>query len=112
MLENSTKRVSMDTYRSALGWMLDQLDDDHGLEEFVAGVPELYNSEALVPHNGNDDPQNTIHAVFAILPGPTSFDAPLPWSIIQLAQREITSGIPESIRRRRTRASIRKNLPH
>ncbi|KAI9449823.1 hypothetical protein BJY52DRAFT_1306006, partial [Lactarius psammicola] len=48
MLQNSAKRVSMDTYKSALGWMLDQLDDDHGLEEFVAEIPELYNSEALV----------------------------------------------------------------
>ncbi|KAI9435654.1 hypothetical protein BJY52DRAFT_1422109 [Lactarius psammicola] len=28
-------------------WMLDQLDDDHGLEEFDTEIPELYNSEAL-----------------------------------------------------------------
>jgi hypothetical protein len=106
-LENSAKCFSMDTYRSALRWMLDRLVDDLELEEFIAEIPELYNSEALVPRNGNNDPQNTIHAVLAVLPGPTSFDAPLPWSIIQLAQRAITSGIQESTRRRRTRASLR-----
>ncbi|KAH9037337.1 hypothetical protein EDB84DRAFT_1577617, partial [Lactarius hengduanensis] len=107
ILESSAKRVSMDTYRSALGWMLGQLDDDYELEEFVVEIPGLYNSEALVSRNDSDDPQNTIHAVLAVLPGPTSFDAPLPWSIIQLAQRAITHGIPESVRRRRTMASLR-----
>ena len=45
--EGSAKRFSLDIYRSALCRMLNLLHEDHELEEFVAGIPGLSESEAL-----------------------------------------------------------------
>ncbi len=106
-LENSAKRVSMDIYRTALGWTLSQLDEDHELENFVAGIPGLYESGALTPPNDPDDPHPTIHTVLSVLPGPTSFNEPLPWSIIGLAQRATASNLSEPIRRKRIKACLK-----
>ena len=46
-LEGSAKFLSLDIFRSALCRTLDLLDEDHELEEFVAGIPGLNESEAL-----------------------------------------------------------------
>jgi hypothetical protein len=104
--KNSAKRISMDIYKNTLLRTLHWLHDDHELEEFVAGIPGLCESKALaVRENGGT--QCTIRDVLAILPGPTSFHASLPWSVIQLAQRSFTSNLPKSIQQRRTRACLK-----
>ncbi|KAH9026492.1 hypothetical protein EDB85DRAFT_1893361 [Lactarius pseudohatsudake] len=106
-LENSAKRISMDIYSSALGWTLSQLDEDHELENFAAGIPGLYESGALTTSNDPDDPHPTIHTVLSVLPGPSSFNEPLPWSIIGLAQRATASDLSETLRRQRIKACLR-----
>ena len=107
----ATKRISLDIYKTALTWTLLQLDQDHELEEFVAGIPGLYESDAFSMIGADDDgdvqPEDNIRPVLAVLPGPTSSDAPLPWSIIRLAQRTISSEISKTIRQRRTQACLR-----
>ena len=105
-LENSAKHISMGIYKSTLLRTLNWLHEDHELEVFVAGIPGLCESKVLtLRENGNT--QCTIRDVLAILPGPTSFHASLPWSIIQLAQRAFTSKLPKPIQQRRTRACLR-----
>ena len=113
-LATQSSKFSMDKYEAALVWTLEQLDQDHELEEFVAGIPGLYESEAFskVGANGStgDDIQrklDNIRPVLAALPGPMGFDAPLPWSIIRLAQRAITSNLLRLNRQKRTEACLR-----
>ncbi len=105
-LEHSAKRFSMDIYKKTLIRTLHWLSEDHELEEFVAGIPGVCESNALTTGE-NGDTQRTIRDVLAALPGPTSFNAPLPWSIIQLAQRAFTSKLPKSVQQQRTRACLR-----
>ena len=105
--ENSAKRTSMDMYRAALSWTLSLIDEDSELEEFISGIPGLRESEALAPYNNGNDPRRTIRTVLAVLPGPTSFHVPLPWSIIRLADRAITSNLSEPIGPQRIKASLR-----
>ncbi len=105
-LENSAKRISMDIYNKTLVQTLHWLNEDHELAEFVAGIPGLCKSKALATRD-NGDAQRTIRDVLAALPGPMSFNASLPWSIIQLAQRTFTSKLPKSVQKRRTRACLR-----
>ena len=105
-LENSAKRISMDVYKSTLLRTLNWLHEDRELEEFVAGIPGLCESKALALRE-NGYTQCTIRDVLAALPGPSSFHASLPWSIIQLAQRAFASKLPKSIQQRRTRACLR-----
>ncbi|KAN0130562.1 hypothetical protein V8E53_011648 [Lactarius tabidus] len=93
-------------YRAALGWTHSLVDEDGELEEFVSGIPGLCESEALATYNKVNDPGRTIRAVLADLPGPTSFHAPLPWSIIRLAQRAITSNLSEPIGPQRIKACL------
>ncbi|KAH9037355.1 hypothetical protein EDB84DRAFT_1142497 [Lactarius hengduanensis] len=104
--ESSAKRVSMVIYKETLVRTLNWLSEDRDLEKFVTGIPGLSESEALTTHD-NGDTQRTIRDVLAALPGPTSFHASLPWSIIQLAQRAFTSKLPESIQQPRTRACLK-----
>ena len=107
--ENSAKRTSMDIYRAALSWTLSLIDEDRELEEFVSGIPGLRESEALAPYNDVKDPRRTIRAVLAVLPGPTSFHAPLPlpWSIVRLADRAIASNLSEPIGPQRIKSCLR-----
>ncbi|KAH8991237.1 hypothetical protein EDB92DRAFT_685347 [Lactarius akahatsu] len=107
-LENSAKLISMDIYQSTLIRTLDWLKEDHELEEFVTGIPGLCESKALATHK-NDGTQRTIRDVLAALPGPMGFHASesLPWSIIQLAQRALTSKLPKSVQQQRTRACLK-----
>ena len=111
-LESSAKRISMDIYRKAFVWTLHQLDQDHELEEFVAGIPGLYESEVFsrISKDDGGDVQRklrTIRPVLAVLPGPTGSDAPLPWSIIRLAQRAIASNLSKPIQQKRTQACLK-----
>ncbi|KAH9015669.1 hypothetical protein EDB85DRAFT_2210090 [Lactarius pseudohatsudake] len=105
-LEISAKRISMDIYQNTLVRTLHWVNEDHEFEEFVTGIPGLCASKVLATRN-NRDPQRTIRDVLAALPGPTNFHASLPWSIIQLAQRALTSKLPKSVQQRRTRACLR-----
>ena len=78
------------------------LNEDHELEEFVAGIPGLYESEAFTARGDNSyDEQHNIRPVLAGLPGPTNFYVPLSWSIIGLAQRAITSDMSKFTQQRR-----------
>ena len=104
--KNSAKRISMDIYKNTLLRTLHWLHEDHELEEFVAGIPGLCESKALALRESNEI-QCTIRDVLATLPGPASFHASLPWSIIQLAQRSLASNLPKSIQQRRTRACLK-----
>ena len=115
-LATQSSKFSMDIYKTALTWTLDQLDQDLELEKFVAGIPGLYESEifskvgADSDDNGRDDIQRTldnIRPVLADLPRPRGFDAPLPWSIIRLARRSITSDLSKPIQQKRTQACLR-----
>ena len=105
-LEGSAKCLSLDIFRTALCRTLDLLDEDHELEEFVTGIPGLSESDAL----RKLDPQSPYHAgrvVLAALPGPTSFHEQLPWSIVHLSQRAVSSGLSEIIQQRRTQACLK-----
>ena len=109
-LEQSAKRISMEIYKKTFVWTLHQLDQDHELEEFVAGIPGLYESEAFSDDNGDVQSKlGNIRPVLAVLPGPSSTgsEAPLPWSIIRLAQRSITSSLLKPIQQKRTQACLR-----
>ena len=103
-LENSTEPLSMDMYKKLLVRTLHWLTEDHELEEFVAGFPGLYESEAFVMPD-NSDVQRNIRSVLAVLPGPTSFYAPLSWSIIRISQR--ASNLSNSTQLRRTKICLR-----
>ncbi len=105
-LENSAKRISMDIYKKTFAWTLSQLNQDHELEEFVAGIPGLYESEAFATHD-NGDVLRHIHPVVAVLPGPTNSNTPLPWSIIRLAQRATASNLSKSIQQKRTQTCLK-----
>ena len=105
-LVNSAKHISMDRYTETLTWTLNQLDKDHELMEFVSGIPGLYESEIFFSLDDINGPRN-IRPVLAVLPGPKSFDAPLPWSIIWLAKRAIASDLPKPIQQKRTRACLK-----
>ncbi|KAF8486399.1 hypothetical protein DFH94DRAFT_713146 [Russula ochroleuca] len=106
MLEDSAKRFSLDICRSALRRTLNLLDEDHELEDFVAGIPGLSESEALRTFD-ELSPNDGGRVVLAALPGPTSFNEQLPWSIVMLSHRAITSGLSELVRKRRTQACLK-----
>ncbi|KAN0130554.1 hypothetical protein V8E53_011640 [Lactarius tabidus] len=112
LANSATKSLSMDIYKTALVWTLHQLDQDHELEDFVEGIPGLYESEAFskigTDDGGDVDPTlRNIRPVLAALPGPTSSDVPLPWSIVRLAQRAITNKLSKSTQQRRTQTCLR-----
>ena len=125
-LEVSAKCISMEIYTKALAWTLHQLGKDHELEEFVAGIPDLYESNGLVTaaeiHHveRNIQPRlvlrnarfrylarHNIRRVLADLPGPTSFDAPLSWSILRLAQRAIVGKLSKPNQHKRIQICLR-----
>jgi hypothetical protein len=111
-LESSTEHISIDANTNLLARTLHWLHEDHELEEFVAGIPGLYESEAFsrVRTDAGGDVQRKqldIRPVLAVLPGPTNSDTPLPWSIIRLAQRAITSKLSKPIQQKRTQACLR-----
>jgi hypothetical protein len=106
LANSATKCISVDIYKSALVWTLHQLDQDHELEDFVDGIPGLYESEAFVTPDISDVKHN-VRPVLADLPGPTGSHEPLPWSIIRVAQRAVTNKLSKSIQQRRTHTCLR-----
>ena len=105
-LEGSAKCFSLDIYRAALFRTLCLIDEDHELEEFVAGIPGLGESEALRKFDPLS-PHNAGRVVLAALPGPTTFHEQLPWSIVQLSHRAITRGLSRFVQQRRTQTCLK-----
>ena len=105
-LEDSAKRFSLDIYRGALRRTLYLIDEDHELEEFVSGIPGLNESEALRKFDPLP-PHKTGRVILAALPGPATFHEQLPWSIVQLSQRAISSGLSGFVQQRRTQACLK-----
>ncbi|KAH9033163.1 hypothetical protein EDB83DRAFT_1832976 [Lactarius deliciosus] len=102
-LESSAQLISMDVYKETLVRTLNWLSEDRELEQFVAGIPGLCESKVIAASNS----QRTIRDVLAALPGPVGFHAPLPWSVIKLAQRAFTGKLPIAVQQRRTRACLK-----
>ena len=112
-LKTSTGYFPIDTTKRVLTRTLHWLNEDHELEEFVAGIPGLYESKAFSRVDTDDDGSDVrrelrnVRTILAALPGPTNFRAPLSWSIIGLAQRAVTSDVSKFVQQRRTRTCIR-----
>lgn len=81
----------------ALAWTLDTLDEDHELEQFMAGVPEFYQSKALT----------TAKAILGSLSGPNGYKAMLPWKILEVVEHANNdSHHPQDVLQRRTCACL------
>ena len=112
-LKTSTVYIPIDTTKRVLTRTLHWLNEDHELEEFVAGIPGLYESEAFsrvdTDDHGGDVQRKlrNIRTILAALPGPTNFHAPLSWSIVGLAQRAVTSDVSKFVQQRRIRTCLR-----
>jgi hypothetical protein len=65
-LESSIEPISMDTNKTMLARTLHWLHEDHELEEFAAGIPGLYESEAFTTYHG--EVKCDIRSVLAALP--------------------------------------------
>jgi hypothetical protein len=83
-LQDSAKRTSMEIYTKTLVWTIHQLDKDHDIEEFLAGIPDLYYSVFFSSLNSVGFPR-TIRPLLAALPGPKCIKVPLAWSILWFA---------------------------
>ena len=103
-LENSTGYISMDMDKQIFEKTLHWLNKDHELEEFAAGIPGLYESEAFTYHG---EGKSDIRSVLAALPGAANSQLTLSWRIIQLAQRAITSNLSGPIQQRRIKTCLR-----
>ena len=101
-LQVSAKRISMELYTKLLAWTLDEISKDHELEEFAAGIPDLYESKHIATaaditsdlqtrHLERREfllrfiTQRNIRRVLADLPVLTNFIGPLSWAILSLA---------------------------
>ncbi|KAN0130540.1 hypothetical protein V8E53_011626 [Lactarius tabidus] len=102
-LEDSAKRTSMKIYRNTLVWTIDQLDKDHDIEEFFAGIPDLY--ESLFFHSL--DGVCTIRPFLAALPGPKSIQVPLAWSILWFALDAIVYDLSKYNQQKRLKTCFR-----
>lgn len=81
----------------ALAWTLDTLDEDHELEQFMAGVPEFYQSKALT----------TAKAILGSLSGPNGYKTMLPWKILEVVEHANDDNHhPLDVRQRRTGACL------
>ncbi|KAI9449827.1 hypothetical protein BJY52DRAFT_1359353 [Lactarius psammicola] len=106
-LKKSAKRIPMVIYKKTLVRTLHWLNEDHGLEEFVIGIPSLDGSGTFAMRGNDGDVQRTILPIPTVLPEPTNSHPPLPWSIIRLAQRAIASNFLKFVQQRRTQTCLR-----
>jgi hypothetical protein len=104
-LESSTENISMDTNKKILARTLHWLHEDHELEEFAAGIPGLYESEAFTTYHG--EVKCDIRTVLAALPRAANSQLTLSWSIIWLARRAIDRNLPKAIQQRRIKTCLR-----
>ena len=101
-LQVSAKSISIEIYKESLAWTLSQISKDHELEEFVAGIPDLYESNDIItaadilpdiqPRHLEERvmqrrsaTQRNIRRVLADLPAPTNSDGSFSWTILWLA---------------------------
>ncbi|KAI0255006.1 hypothetical protein BJV78DRAFT_1279621 [Lactifluus subvellereus] len=96
-LEDIARQQSWGMDARALAWTLDTLDEDHELEQFMAGVPGFYQSRALT----------TGKAILGSLSGPNGFNKILPWKILEVVEHA-TDGdhYPLEVRQRRHRTCL------
>ena len=81
----------------ALAWTLDTLDEDHELEQFMAGIPEFYQSKALT----------TAKAILGSLSGRNGYKTMLPWKILEVVEyANDDNHYPLDVRQRRTSACL------
>ncbi|KAH9054991.1 hypothetical protein EDB87DRAFT_1688631 [Lactarius vividus] len=90
-------------YKNMLVRTLHWLNDDDESEEFVAGIPGLYQSEAFTD-NGNA--QRNVCTILVALPGLMDSRESLPWNIVHLAQRTSMSKQQKLEQQRRIRACL------
>jgi len=96
-LEDTARQRPWRMDARALAWTLDTIDEDHELEQFMAGVPEFYQSKALT----------TAKAILGSLSGPNGFNAMLPWKILQVVEHAADDNHhPLDMRQRRSRACL------
>ena len=72
----------------------------------MSGIPGLNESEALRKFDPLP-PHKTGRVILAALPGPATFHEQLPWSIVQLSQRAMTSDLSGYVQQRRTQACLK-----
>ena len=96
-LGDTARQQSWGMDARALAWTLDTLDEDHELEQFLAGVPGFYQSRALT----------TSKAILGSLSGPDGFNTMLPWKILEVVERAIDGDhYPLEVRQRRNRTCL------
>ena len=101
-LQESAKSISIKIYTKLLAWTLNEISKDHELEEFAAGIPDLYESKHIAttaditpdiqtrPLENREVllrfvTQRNIRRVLADLSALTNWDVPLSWAILWLA---------------------------
>ena len=122
-LQVSAKSISIEIYTKLLSWTLNEISKDHEMEEFVAGIPDLYESNDILtaadtlPDNQPRHleertiqrrfaTQRNIRRVLAGLPVPTNFDGPFSWSILWLADNAVFSNLSKDNRHKRIRTCL------
>jgi hypothetical protein len=96
-LEDAARRQSWGMDARALAWTLDTLDEDHEIEQFMAGLPEFYHSKALT----------TAKTILGSLSGPNGFITMLPWKILEVVEHASDGNqYPADVRQRRCRACL------
>ena len=122
-LEVSAKSISIEIYTKLLSWTLNQISKDHELEEFAAGIPDLYESNDIVTAADNlpdiqprhleertfqlrSATQRNIRRVLANLPVPTNFDGPLSWTILSLVDGAMFSNLSKDNQHKRIQTSL------
>jgi hypothetical protein len=105
-LEISAKHPSMEMYRKTLAWTIDQLDKSHDIEEFYAGIPDLYNSAFFHSLDGSDL-SHTIRPLLAALPGPKEFRVPLAWDILWFAADTIVCDLSKHRQQKRLKTCFK-----
>ena len=95
----------MDTNKLILARTLHWLHEGPELEDFVAGIPGLYESGAFTTYHG--EARSNIRSVLAALPGAANSHLTLSWSIIGLAQRAMTKNLSKPIQQRRIKTCLR-----
>ncbi|KAN0130536.1 hypothetical protein V8E53_011622 [Lactarius tabidus] len=87
-LQDSAKRTSMEIYTKTLVWTIDQLDKDHDIEEFFAGIPDLYGSVFFISLD-------------------SSIRVPLAWSILWFALDAVEFDLSKYSRQKRLKTCFK-----
>ena len=122
-LQVSAKSISIEIYKESLAWTLNQISKDHELEEFVAGIPDLYESNDILTvadilpdiqprhleeraRQHRSATERNIRRILADLPVPANFDGPLSWTILWLAENARFSNLSKDNQHKRIRTCL------